>query len=294
MCASAAYWVCCGATRFYVGPTADIGSIGVYQVWYDTSGANARYGFRPVVIRSGAHKGMGIDGITDEQIAAEQENVDAIAELFKGAVADGRGLGSEQLEALATGQTWVGARAVTVGLADRVLGTYTVGQVVTDEEETNMPEKQTTAVPTAPPAVDHAAEMAEAVRVAVEAERDRCAALVTAFASRDLAFCSEQIAAGADAVTSKAAWFDREAAKPAAPAVPAPTPAAATPAPVAVAAHDGAEPVASAEPKPGLTFAERVAALRQEKPELSHEQACARLAEQDPNYWAALMRGEVR
>lgn len=292
MCASAAYWVCCGATRFYVGPTADIGSIGVYQVWYDTSGANARYGFRPVVIRSGAHKGMGIDGITDEQIAAEQENVDAIAELFKGAVADGRGLGSEQLEALATGQTWVGARAVTVGLADRVLETYTVGQVVTDEEEINMSEKQTTAVPTAPPAVDHAAEMAEAVRVAVEAERDRCAALVTAFASRDLAFCAEQIAGGADAVTSKAAWFDREAAKPAPPAVPTPTPVA--PAPVAVAAHDGAEPVASAEPKPGLTFAERVAALRQEKPELSHEQACARLAEQDPNYWAALMRGEVR
>lgn len=181
MCASAAYWVCAGATRFLVGPTADIGSIGVYQVWYDTSGANARYGFRPVVIRSGAVKGMGIDAITDEQIATEQENVDAIASLFKGAVADGRGLTDDQMEALATGQTWVGARAVTVGLADRVLETYTVGQIVDDEEETTMSKSEERApVPVEP--VDISAQIAEAVGVAVAAERDRCAGLVASFA----------------------------------------------------------------------------------------------------------------
>lgn len=290
MCSSAAYWVCCGASRFLVGPTAYIGSIGVYQVWYDNSGANARYGFRPVVIRSGAHKGMGIDGITDEQIAAEQENVDAIAELFKGAVADGRGLGIEQLEALATGQTWVGARAVTVGLADRVLETYTVGQIVDDEEEITMSKSEERVPVVTETPVDISAQIADAVAAAVSAERDRCAGLVAAFGGLDLGFCAEHIGAGTDQTAAKAAAFD--AGIGVKPATPAETPAAPAVALNVDGKHEGAEPVASAEPKP-TTMQTRVAALQAQNPGMTFEGAVSRIAKEDPNYYAAFCRGEV-
>jgi signal peptide peptidase SppA len=290
-CASAAYWLASGASHIYASPTARIGSIGVYQAWYDVSENLKKAGVRPVVVRSGAVKGMGIDGITDEQLATEQENVDSLAALFHNAVAVGRGLTMDRVAALATGQTWIGARAQSEGLTDKTLETYTVGQMVSDEEEIEMANaKETPEVIADAPVVDHAAEKAAAVAVAVAAERARCGELVNAFAARDLDFCIAQIAEGADVTAAKAAAFDRVAVAP--PVAPvAETPA---PAPLAVDAepHAGADPVVSSEPV-ALTWPEKVLAVKTERG-CTMEQAFAIAAKADTEHYKAYQSGTRR
>lgn len=287
-CASGAYWLASGASRILSSLTARIGSIGVYQAFYDTSENLKKYGVKPIVIRSGMMKGMGIDAITEEQIAAEQGNIDALASLFVEAVADGRGLSVERVNALATGQTWIGARAQAEGLTDKTLETYQVGQIVSDEKEDEM-----TKAIESPPAVveavtvDHEAARAEAVAVAVAAERARCGELVSAFAARDMDFCIAQIQSGADVATAKAEAFDRLAAAPAVEPVKAETPA---PAPLADAEHDGAAPVVSTEARP-LTFNEKALAV-QAAEGITYEAAWAKVARTDPEHFARVQRGE--
>ena len=134
--------------------------------------------------------------------------------------------------------------------------------------------------------VDHEAIKAEAVAVAVAAERARCGELVSAFASRDLDFCVAQIQSGADVATAKAEAFDRLAA--ALPVEPkAETPA---PAPLADAEHDGADPAVSAEARP-LSFTEKVLAI-QTAEGITYEAAWAKVARTDPEHYARVQRGE--
>jgi len=285
-CASGAYWLASGASRIFASTTARIGSIGVYQAFYDQTERLTKAGIKPVVIRSGMMKGMGLDAITPEQVAAEQENIDALASLFVEAVADGRGLSVERVNALATGQTWIGARAQAEGLTDKTLETYQVGQVVSDEKEDEM-----TKAIESPPAVeaatvDHEAIKAEAVAVAVAAERARCGELVSAFAARDMDFCIAQIQSGADVATAKAEAFDRLAA--ALPVEPKAAPPA--PAPSADAEHDGAAPAVSTEARP-LSFTEKALAV-QAAEGITYEAAWAKVARTDPEHYARVQRGE--
>jgi hypothetical protein len=197
----------------------------------------------------------------------------------------------DRVAALATGQTWIGARAQSEGLTDKTLETYTVGQMVSDDEEIEMANaKETPEVIADAPVVDHAAETAEAVAVAVAAERARCGELVTAFAARDLDFCIAQIVEGADVTAAKAAAFDRVAVAP--PVAPvAETPA---PAPLAVDAetHAGADPVVSSEPV-AMTWPDKVVAMKAERG-CTYEQAFALAVKADPDHYKAYQSGDRR
>lgn len=119
--ASAAYWLASQAASIAaVDENTLVGSIGVYSVYYDWTKFDERIGRRPIVIRSGEHKGMGIDEITDSQIAAVQEVIDGMADNFIAAVADGRGMSQEAVRELATGQLWIAAAAVENKLIDAI------------------------------------------------------------------------------------------------------------------------------------------------------------------------------
>ena len=119
--ASAAYWLASQATGIGAGDENTlVGAIGVFSVYYDWSKFEEKVGIRPIVIRSGEHKGMGIDEITDSQIAAVQEVVDGQANNFIAAVADGRGMSQEAVRELATGQLWIAAAAVENKLIDAI------------------------------------------------------------------------------------------------------------------------------------------------------------------------------
>lgn len=122
MAASAAYWAISQATQVFAQPTAMVGSIGTYGVVHDMSALAAKEGVKVHVIRAGALKGAGTPGteVTPEQLAAFQEEVNTLNEFFLAGVASGRGMTIDQVRALATGQAWIGQKAVDAGLIDGV------------------------------------------------------------------------------------------------------------------------------------------------------------------------------
>jgi len=122
LCASAAYWLASQAETIDAGRNTEVGSIGVYTVYADFSKMADDEGIKVIVIRSGEHKGMGVAGaeITDEQIAAVQEVIDAMAENFISAVAAGRGMQADEIRELATGRLWIAEAARELGLIDAV------------------------------------------------------------------------------------------------------------------------------------------------------------------------------
>ena len=202
LAASAAYWLAAQAETITANVNAFVGSIGVYVVYTDFSGAAEKMGATVHVIRSGEHKGMGVLGapITEAQIAAMQENIDAIAGHFIDAVASGRGMERAEVATLATGRLWEAEAAVTVKLIDGVRRgetatpnqsqTKITGEIVMEQETEKKAET---------PTVD-----AEQVKAA---ERDRLEELRAAF-PKDPDFAMEQFAAGASLTEAKAAYSD--------------------------------------------------------------------------------------
>lgn len=122
MAASAAFWAISGATSIYASEHARIGSIGVYAVVEDLSKAAEMAGVTVHVIKAGEAKGDGEPGtpVTDEMKARWQREVDETAGLFKAAIRRGREMTPKQVEAVATGETWLAADAVELDLIDGV------------------------------------------------------------------------------------------------------------------------------------------------------------------------------
>jgi signal peptide peptidase SppA len=119
--ASAALWAGVQAGTISVGPTAMIGSLGVFTVVEDWSGAAEAAGVKVHVISSGPAKGQARGApVSPEKLANVQQTIDDMAAIFTAAVAKGRRLSPEDAAALATGEVWVGAEAVRRRLADEV------------------------------------------------------------------------------------------------------------------------------------------------------------------------------
>lgn len=119
---SAAYWVASQATRVWANATALVGSIGTYQVLWDESDAFRQMGVKVHVVSTGPLKGAGEPGteITPEILKSEQTLVDDLNEHFLAAVRKGRGMTPKQVEAVATGEVWIAAKAKALGLVDGV------------------------------------------------------------------------------------------------------------------------------------------------------------------------------
>jgi signal peptide peptidase SppA len=119
---SAGYWIASAAGRVVCNKNATIGSIGVYYLIDDASAAYTMRGIKRHRIASGTHKGAGAGGteITSEQLARMQAEIQSMADLFIAAVAENRGMSTEQVAELATGEVWIGAQAVELGLVDAV------------------------------------------------------------------------------------------------------------------------------------------------------------------------------
>ena len=147
MAASAAYWLASQTDHIEANATAQIGSIGVYSVMVDSSQAYENAGIRVHVVRSGSHKGSGVEGspITADDINEEQRMIDQLSHMFAATVARGRGLTAAQVAELATGQVWLAADALKFGLIDSVYGPTTAEtqtKVEAVEEEEKGPEEQ--------------------------------------------------------------------------------------------------------------------------------------------------------
>ena len=94
LAASAAYWIGCSASEFYVTPGGEVGSIGVWQAHFDYSQALAAEGVTPTLISAGTYKveGNPYAPLDSEAQAFMQSRVDDYFLAFSKAVAKGRGV----------------------------------------------------------------------------------------------------------------------------------------------------------------------------------------------------------
>jgi signal peptide peptidase SppA len=206
--ASGAYWLTSQAQSISAGRVAEIGSIGVYSVYYDWTGWEEKAGIKAVVIRSGEHKGMGMDTITDNQKAAVQEIIDDLAAQFVDSVAAGRNKSAETIKKLATGRLWVAEKARELGLIDTVIvkennNNNNSGDSVMDTNE-NKAEQEKIEKEKAELAAQK--KIAEQEKIQLE-ERGRLSELKKAFPD-DLEFAIEQFEAGVSLIEAKAAYAD--------------------------------------------------------------------------------------
>lgn len=127
-CMSGGYWLACQAGKFFVTPNASVGSIGVR--WEQESAERLE-------------KNLGIDcrsfASTPAKLhmpdAAIQQVVDDLAANFTAAVARGRGVDLAVATELSDALVYVGARAVSRGLADGVTSLQAlIGQMQAEVE----------------------------------------------------------------------------------------------------------------------------------------------------------------
>lgn len=94
MAASAAYWIGSAADKLLATPSAEVGSIGALSVHFDESGALEKAGIKPTIIRSPALKAefSGLEPLSAEALAYEQDQINRIHMKFVAAVARNRGV----------------------------------------------------------------------------------------------------------------------------------------------------------------------------------------------------------
>lgn len=118
---SAAYWLASGANCIVAGPTAEVGSIGVYCPMLDMTGLFGMFGLKVELAKTGELKGAGFPGTpwSDAQKANVQEMVEDIFADFKGAVDAYRPGVPDEAK---TGGAYMAARAYSMGLVDELGG----------------------------------------------------------------------------------------------------------------------------------------------------------------------------
>lgn len=120
MMCSAGYWIGCACDALFATKSADIGSIGVYMPWADTSEAWKARGVKIEVFSSGKYKGMGVPGtsLSKDHRDFLQARVMEIAQMFYVHVQACRP--DSDLEDM-QGQVFKGQNAMAKGLIDDVV-----------------------------------------------------------------------------------------------------------------------------------------------------------------------------
>lgn len=122
--ASGGYWLGSSVKgEILAGPTAEVGSIGVLMVVTDLTKALADQGVKKTVMRAGEDKARvnPYEPLTPEAKAQLQQSMDDVHSLFRAQVSKGRpGMSTEDTLAATTGRTFLGKRAKSAGLVDKV------------------------------------------------------------------------------------------------------------------------------------------------------------------------------
>lgn len=94
LAASAAYWIGCSASEFYVTPGGEVGSIGVWQAHQDASKYYEAMGVKTTLISAGKYKteGNSFGPLAEETQQFLQQRTDDYYAAFTKAVSRGRGV----------------------------------------------------------------------------------------------------------------------------------------------------------------------------------------------------------
>ena len=113
---SAAYWIASQARAICCTPSADVGCVGVYQLYYDQTAYLATMGIKASIFKSGDLKAAGHPDIpmTEAQAAHVQAEIDAIGVQFRAAVTARRDIDEDSMR----GQSFLGTEAFARGLVD--------------------------------------------------------------------------------------------------------------------------------------------------------------------------------
>lgn len=120
--ASACYWLICSAASISLNPAAEVGSIGVLAVHTSYARQLAEAGIDKTLVRSGENKAMTnpIEPLSDAAKADMQAKVNDLSGIFLSHVAKQRDGKLAEADAGA-GKMYLGKRAVSAGLADKVM-----------------------------------------------------------------------------------------------------------------------------------------------------------------------------
>lgn len=123
LAASAAYWIGCAATEFYVTPGGEVGSIGVWMAHQDWSKALADAGVNTTLISAGQFKveGNPYQPLGEDAQRFMQSRVDDYYAAFTQGVARGRKVGIEQVrKGMGQGRVLGADQAVSESMVDGV------------------------------------------------------------------------------------------------------------------------------------------------------------------------------
>jgi signal peptide peptidase SppA len=124
LAASAAYWVGCAASEFYVTPGGEVGSIGVWQAHADYSKALEMEGVDMKLISAGKYKveGNPYEPLGEEAEAFMESRVKDYYATFSQGVSKGRGVSIEQVRnGMGQGRCLGGDAAVAENMVDGVM-----------------------------------------------------------------------------------------------------------------------------------------------------------------------------
>jgi protease-4 len=119
--ASGAYYIASGTNKIYANDASIVGSIGVIMEWTNYGDLLKWAKLKPEVLKAGSLKDAGSPTreMTSEEKAYFQGLVDNMHTQFIRDVASGRGIGTDKLQPLATGQVWTGQQALPLHLIDK-------------------------------------------------------------------------------------------------------------------------------------------------------------------------------
>lgn len=122
--ASGGYYIACGATRIFALDDTLTGSIGVVGGKLAARDGLARLGVNTFPIGRGKRATMmaSLGPWTDDERAAIRTSMEAVYRVFVGRVAEGRGKQPSDIEPIAQGRVWTGAKAKALGLVDEIGG----------------------------------------------------------------------------------------------------------------------------------------------------------------------------
>jgi len=122
--ASGGYFAAAAANRIFAAPDTLTGSIGIFWIKPSLEGLLGKLEVGIEREQRGANAGIGdpTRPWTPGEQAAVQQYVDAFYRVFVQSVADGRGLGFDQVDEVARGRVWTGAQAKERGLVDELGG----------------------------------------------------------------------------------------------------------------------------------------------------------------------------
>lgn len=121
MAASGAYWIGSSASRFFVTPSGELGSIGVWNAHIDFSKADEAEGVKTTLVSAGKFKTERnpYEPLSDEARADMQASVDRYHEMFIDAVAAGRDVSRATVrETFGKGRMMGAPAAIKAGMVD--------------------------------------------------------------------------------------------------------------------------------------------------------------------------------